>query len=936
MSFAQHITQLPRTYDPALGRETAALFCDLQKPVQDLIEGAAGSSPFLKGLLIREREWLLEQFDASDTVMARLLESLPEDCALDCKTALRRAKRRIALWSALCDLAGVWAFEDVTRALTTFADHAVSHALDFGLKQQITRKKLPPWMAEQSSEQLGLFVLAMGKMGASELNYSSDIDLICLFDETRFGKDDFADVRAGFIKAIKAMVQMLNEVTADGYVFRTDLRLRPDSGVTPVCMGVEAAERYYESLGRTWERAAYIKARVCAGDQKAGAHFLHQMQPFVWRKHLDFAAIEDAHNMRLAIRDHKGGGAQIELAGHDMKLGRGGIREIEFFTQTRQLISGGRDPDLRTRQTLTGLERLVQKQWVPSDIAHRLTHHYVAHRTVEHRLQMINDAQTHRLPQSEEGFERVAALMGQDVAHLRREIYQSLTEVHDLCESFFAEKAQSPSQSPFQAPLEDDVQSIVEGWSKYPALRSERAVKIFERLKPEIFSKLGDAGDQRRAVMAFDGFLKGLPAGVQLFSLFEAYPKLIDLMVDIVTISPTLAGYLSRNAKVFDAVIAGSFWEDWPETEILRADLEQNLSLLDGYEDRLDEARRWWKEWHFRIGVHVLRGLLDAETAGQQYAALADATLQGLWPHVQAHFAQKHGPPPGRGAVVLAMGSLGAGALHAMSDLDLIVIYDALDAEMSGGKRSLHPRTYYARLTQALVTALSAQMSEGRLYEVDMRLRPSGNQGPVATSWPAFQSYQAKEAWIWEHLALTRARVIAGPADLHRDVERFRQSLLTSKPFDAVARALGDMRLRIAEAKPDVAKSNVKDGAGRLQDIELLAQLGRLMQGGEKRDVLSGLQALADGRYLQGQEAAFVATAYRFFWSVRVVTVILGMSHTDFEALSSRAKTTLERFTECESVECLLERIQDYAMRVTSLIEQIVPKPVGADDNDER
>ncbi|MEL7206452.1 MAG: glutamine-synthetase adenylyltransferase, partial [Pseudomonadota bacterium] len=606
-----------------------------------------------------------------------------------------------------------------------------------------------------------------------------------------------------------------------------------------VCLAMARAEGYYESLGRNWERAAYIKARPCAGDFVAGQRFLQTLTPFVWRKHLDFAAIDEAHDMRLRIRAHKGISKRITLPGHNMKLGRGGIREIEFFTQTQQLISGGRDPDLRMRGTLDGMVRLAQKGWIPNEAAVDLSDHYTFHRTVEHRLQMIHDAQTHSLPRSPDGFERLAAMMDDDRTELESELFDRLSAVHSRIETFFTH------EEPVEAPvtLSDNLdQSIIARWYSYPALRSSRAQQVFRRLQPDILSRLSRGVDTQAALLAFDGFLAGLPAGVQVLSMFEARPQLLDLLVDIAGTAPGLAKYLSRNATVFEAVIAGHFFSDWPGEDGLREELSKHLEAQEDYERQLDAARAWAKEWHFRVGVHHLRGLIDADEAGLQYADLAAAVVGALWPIVLAQFALKHGAPPGRGAIVLAMGSLGAGKLNASSDLDLIVIYDAPGDGSSEGPRPLSTRAYYARATQALITALTVPMSEGRLYEVDMRLRPSGNQGPVATSWAAFQSYQQEEAWVWEHLALTRARTVAGPAELSRDVEAFRANLLSVKGDPArVLAGVVDMRTRIAEAKSPASGWDTKLGAGRMQDIELIAQAGALIAAETRRDVLSGL-----------------------------------------------------------------------------------------------
>ncbi|MEO1641592.1 MAG: glutamine-synthetase adenylyltransferase, partial [Pseudomonadota bacterium] len=396
MSFAARLTRLPNAFDPERGSEAVAQVPDLSADLEPLIAGTAGCSPYLDGLIGREGAWLAQAMDAPEDALQDVTRGVNEAGLSDLPKTLRAAKRRVALLAALADLGGVWPLEAVTKSLTALADAAVHSAVRALVGAEVARGKLP---ADGDPDDAGgMVVLAMGKMGAGELNYSSDIDLICLFDETRYDPGDYHEVRAAFIRVTRKMAAMLSDVRDGGYVFRTDLRLRPDASVTPVCLSMEAAERYYESVGRTWERAAYIKARVCAGDQKAGARFLKTLRPFVWRKHLDFAAIQDAHDMRLKIRDHKGLHGPLHLEGHNMKLGRGGIREIEFFTQTRQLIAGGRDPSLRERTTKGGLESLALAGWVPESDAAQLYDHYRHHREVEHRLQMINDAQTHSLP----------------------------------------------------------------------------------------------------------------------------------------------------------------------------------------------------------------------------------------------------------------------------------------------------------------------------------------------------------------------------------------------------------------------------------------------------------------------------------------------------------------------------------------------------------
>jgi glutamate-ammonia-ligase adenylyltransferase len=902
-SFASQITRVPRIFTADQATDAQLALPDLAPELSALVAGAGSVSPYLLDLMQKEAAWCEAAFaDPAGAVQSVIAGAgtVPDD---QLASHLRQGKRRVALMTGLADLAGAWTLEQVTGALTSFADAACQAALGAALRAQIKRGKLPGMTIDDAETGAGMVVLAMGKMGANELNYSSDIDLICLFDETRFEADDFYDARTAFVRATRAMSGTLNDLTGDGYVFRTDLRLRPDPAVTPVCMAMEAAERYYESVGRTWERAAYIKARPAAGDLEAGNRFLSALRPFVWRRHLDFAAIQDAHDMRLAIREHKGLGGPITLPGHNMKLGRGGIREIEFFTQTRQLIAGGRDADLRARGTCDGLGVLAEKDWLPQGVADTLTDHYRAHRTVEHRVQMIRDAQTHTLPTTDNGFERLAAMMDQDVSDLQSDLHRRLAEVHHLTEGFFA-GADAPKPDAPDAHVFDS--TVLDRWLTYPAMRSARGADLFEELKPGLLARLAEADKPAEALLAFDGFLSRLPAGVQLFSLLKINPSLSELLVDIVSTSPGLAEYLSRNAAVLDAVIGGDFFSKWPGEEALRGALADTLKAEGDYEARLDATRRWAREWHFRVGVHHLRGLTDARTAGAQYADLARAVLQALWPVVVDEFASKHGTPPGRGAILVGLGSLGARCLTAASDLDMIVIYDPADVESSDGKRPLAARLYYARLTQAMITAMTAPMAQGRLYEVDMRLRPSGNQGPVATSLASFESYQMTQAWVWEHLALTRADVIAGPKELADDFDALRTRVLSKlRDKSETLQEVAEMRARLAAAKAADGTWDAKNGPGRLQDIELLAQAGALLQGGSASQISSGLDAAAKSGIISGADTQILKEAYSICWALQSATRLLSAKVLRSDQLGQAGKAFLTRSLKCDSLDAL-------------------------------
>ena len=922
MSLASRITRQPIPFEPDRGREALRYLPGQPPEIAGLLEGTAGSSPFLDGIMQRDAAWLEDALMRSpEVVRDELLTHAREAEDRDLPTELRILKRRMALLIALMDLGGVWSLEEVTGALTALADLATDRALKSAIAAEIRRGKLPGQGEDDVLVAGGLAVLAMGKMGAFELNYSSDIDLICLFDETRFAPEDYAAARASFVRAVRRMTQTLSERTAEGYVFRTDLRLRPDASVTPVALSMEAAERYYESLGRTWERAAYIKARACAGDIGAGERFIEALRPFIWRRHLDFAAIQDAHDMRLRIRDHKGLHRAPSHLGHDLKLGEGGIREIEFFTQTRQIIAGGRDPDLRVSGTVEGLKVLATKSWIGDDEARTLIDDYRAHREAEHRVQMIADQQTHMLPSTEDEFRRLACLAGRDPGEYAVEITERLKRVSRLTQQFFAPGGTGKREGP-----PERFRETIERWQGYPALRSSRAVQIFERVQPQLIARLEKAARPEEAMAHLDGFLAGLPAGVQLFSLFEANPQLLDLVVDIVDTAPALGQYLSRNAAVFDAVIGGDFFSDWPGQAALTNMLSAALSEEGDYEKQLDRARVWAREWRFRVGVHHLRGLTHAERAGLEYAQVASATVAALWPVVVASFSEKHGPPPGRGAAVLGMGSLGAERLNAASDLDLIVIYDGGNAEMSDGRRPLATRAYYARLTQALVTALSAPTAEGRLYEVDMRLRPSGRQGPVATSLASFRAYQSEEAWTWEHLALTRARPVAGNSEVAEEIEAFRRELL-ARPKDRakVLKDVADMRARLAEARPGGLPLDAKAGPGRLQDIELFAETGALLNGSPERHIADQVAAAVAAFDLSPDETSLLTEAVALFWRVQAAArLVAGEGSVKSETTGAGASSFLLRETGDATVEALEGRLTDLSARIAGLISKHV------------
>jgi len=908
------VKNAPKGFDPVRGAEARALFRGLPEGLLALIEGTAGCSAYLHASIMREHAWL--ESVASQPVQASFeaLLSFDDSSFARLSDSLRRAKRRAALLIALADIGGIWTLEQVTAALTRLADAAVAAGLQFLVNAEVARGKLDA----DPGEAAGMFALAMGKMGAYELNYSSDIDLIILFDETRHPPEKWGELRAAFIRVTKRLIKLLSENTAQGYVFRTDLRLRPDASVTPVCIATEPAERYYESLGRTWERAAFIKARACAGAIEAGEEFLKRLEPFVWRRHLDYAAIDDALEMRQRIRSHKGLHGPIGVAGHNMKLGQGGIREIEFFAQTQQIIIGGKDKSLRMRDTCGALRALAARGLVPDEVSDTLMDAYRHHRTIEHRIQMMDDAQSHTIPEDPDKRAQLAVFCGFDHWQaFEADTLRRLHLVHKVTEAFFDDgKATKTETIEWAAP--EHAEEITAGWLSYPALRSERARRIFAGLKPQILSSLCRAQKPDEALIQFDGFLRGLPSGVQIFSLFKANPDLLDLVIDICTMAPDLAHYLGRNARVLEAVIGPEFFTPLPPLPALCQSLDAELAQCDDYEQKLDAVRIWAQDQRFRVGVQLLRGIADTSETASAYSNIAEACILGLFGAVTAHFSLRHGPPPGKGAAVIAMGKLGSREMTVSSDLDLIVVYDADGATESTGKRPLAIQPYYARFTQALVSALTVSTSKGGLYAVDMRLRPSGRQGPVATALRAFENYQRNEAWDWEHMALLRARTVAGP--VAAKVEAIISEVLAREhEAKKVLQSLRDMRARLAEAKSEKSVWDVKNGAGGLMDLELLVQAGGLISGAKPGQKVA---ALAGAGWLAQAETARIEKALSLYHCVQQISRLAVSGTFDPETAGLGAAQLLARACGKPDIDAVARALRTAREDMKVLIDQ--------------
>lgn len=821
-------------------------------------------SPFIRDTLRRRPQIIddMSRLGANAVIEAAIasIEALPSsedisEAAL--MRGLRQAKSTAQVVIALADLAGDGAERTVER-LTRLAEAAVSAAIGFLLVQAHERGKIRLPDPASPGTGSGLIVLGMGKLGGRELNFSSDIDLILFFDPAAPAIIDPYEAADLFVRLARQLVRILQDRTEDGYVFRTDLRLRPDPGSTPLAIPVEAALNYYEGRGQNWERAAMIKARPVAGDIAAGDAFLRELTPYVWRKYLDYAAIADVHSIKRQIHAHKGHG-EVAVAGHNVKLGRGGIREIEFFVQTQQLIAGGRFPELRGRRTVPMLASLARGGFISAEASAVLARQYWFLRDVEHAIQMVADEQTHVLPEDEAGLSRIAHMRGyRDASAFAATFRASLHAVESHYAALFETAPQLSTgvgNLVFTGDVDDpdtlvtlstlgferpsDICRVIRSWhfGRYRATRSAEARERLTELTPALLAAFGRTRRADEALMRFDQFLSGLPAGIQLFSLLHSNPALLELIATIMGAAPRLAEIITRRPHVFDGLLDPSLLSELPDKAYLRARLQTFLEGAQFHEETLDRLRIFAAEQKFLIGVRLLSGSIDATRAGKAFSDLADLTIASAFDAVAEEFAARHGRVKGARVAILGMGKLGSRELTAGSDVDLILLYDHdEDADESDGERPLAPSHYYGRLTQRLIAAVSAPTGEGVLYELDLRLRPSGNKGPIATYLSSFRKYQREEAWTWEHMALTRARPVAGDPDLMEATEKEIEAIL-ALPHDAekVLADAQEMRHLIAEEKPAKNLFDLKLAAGGLIDLEFIAQTAVLTGGKGRR-----------------------------------------------------------------------------------------------------
>lgn len=926
-----------------------------------------GNSPYLSLLLLKEPSFLKEILEKGyATTFADLMDSMQRSMDTlasreEVMVHLRLMKRRIALLTALADISGRWQLERVTSSLSQFADMAVRTTIRYLLRDAVRSGTISLPDEHDPEKGCGLIVIAMGKMGAYELNYSSDIDLIVFYDEQRLSYSGRQTVGQFFIRLTQEMVTILQDRTHHGYVFRTDLRLRPDPGSNPVAVSIHNAGMYYETLGQNWERAAMIKSRIVVGDEDTARLFHSFITPYIWRRSLDFASIQDIHSIKRQI-DSRQGKLPDHLYNYHVKLGPGGIREVEFFAQTQQLIWGGRQPKLRCKATCDAIRALVELGEVHPDVCENLISAYRFYRTVEHRLQMIEDQQTHTLPDTPEKMQQVAVFLGYtDSRSFVEELEKTIATVQEHYSHLFENSPSLASNDPeiggslvFTGTEEDpatlatlrgmgftEVESIsatIRGWhhGRYRAMRTKRARELLTELMPVLLKAFSKSTEPDTAFLKFDEFLSKLPAGVQIFSLFYANPNLLDLIAEIMGSYPYIANNLSHNPSLLDYVLIPRFYNIMRDILGLKESLGNALAEAHDLQDVVEATRLWTSDHRFRVGIQCIKKTLSFQQAARHLTDIAEASIDMLMDRVQADFSKQHGTIPKGEFAILGMGKLGGKEMTFSSDLDLVFVYDVPDSHtLSNGITPLPASEYYARLSRRLVNALTALTPQGTLYEVDLRLRPSGQDGPVVSYLHAFEEYYQSSAWAWEHMALTRARVIYGSPDFRNRVGTLIHTLLRMKrDKPTLVRHILDMHTRLRKAYPVSFTFRVKHVPGGLVDLEYIAQYLQLVHAANHPDILdtgttTALKNIAEAGLVDKESGIRLVEAAVLFTEVQGAMRLIGARKADETTLTPGIKRTIAWHVPCKNFEELEKRLETAQKNVQKLFHDII---IGASE----
>jgi glutamate-ammonia-ligase adenylyltransferase len=843
-----------------------------------------GSSPFLVNLVFKTpaafRELFLENgiecSRSPEEMLAELYRQAEgvSDFAALLKT-LRCFKRAEILRIASRDLNGLAPLEEVTGELSSLAAASLQVAHDICRQCLVREHGIPLVMSGSAPRQAEMTVIGMGKFGGNELNFSSDIDIIYFYEsdrgETSGIRDSAGDVKgvislhAFFNKLGEMISKALSQVTEDGFVFRVDVGLRPEGKSGDMAVSLRSAEIYYESWGQSWERTAMLKARPVAGSLELGEQLLKTLQPFVYRKYLDYNLIEDMKNMKQKIDASLTRSMEGET---NLKLGRGGIREIEFFIQALQLVYAGKNPKLRERNSLKALNSLLEARLISEEDHLKLTDAYRFLRTVEHRIQVVQERQTHNLPTKNEEFLALSRRSGflrsnglerfretleghrRNVSEIYGTLFHSRDEKLELEVSpeilfFLDHKADEDLVKDMLA--ERRFESVDRAYENLLSLRSgpakgnltQRSRRLLEKISPFLLAEIFDSPDPDMALANLERFLSMIGTRSSYYALLAENRETLKLLVSLFGMSEFLSKILIGHPELLDSLVARGDASATKTRESMSRDLAVLLEQSDYFEEQLDILRRFRNEEFLRIGLNDIHGRLGQSEITSQLSLLGEACLDAAF-RLAVQELQRFGTPTCRvegsekqaGLAVIGMGKLGGGDLNYHSDLDIIFVYD--HQGYTDGEKQISNHEYFAKLAQKVISVLTMQTREGYVYKIDTRLRPSGNAGPLVTSLESFLDYHRKEAQVWERQALTKARVILGDDLLASQLEDvIRQTVYGASIDDDGRREIHRLRMRMENelARETADSYNIKTGRGGMVDVEFAVQYLQLKHG---------------------------------------------------------------------------------------------------------
>ena len=905
-----------------IGRDALLALCSRRALVAQLMN-ICGSSPFLTNIICKdpsyfdrlflEREIMRKRSEAE--MLSTLRSRVPAEISYpEVFSYLRRFKYAEMLRIAARDLNGLAPLEEVTAELASLAAATLQIAYEASFRELVGEHGTPLAQTPEGPAEAAFTIIGMGKLGGRELNFSSDIDLIYFYSSDKGETAGVPDGRgamkgkislhAFFVRIAEMVSRAISQVTEDGFVFRVDMGLRPDGKAGDLATSIRSAEVYYESWGQSWERAAMMKARPVAGSIELGEEILAALDPFIYRRYLDYNLIEDMMSMKKRIDASLARSQEGEV---NIKLGRGGIREIEFFIQALQLVYAGKNPNLRERNSLNALQTLKDSRIIKEADCIALSEAYRFLRIVEHRIQVVQERQTHALPRKEDEMRALARRCG----YLRSDGGQRFAEaleVHrrtvsaiygDLFLSrderikeevlpevyFFFDRSADPdllkdmlAERRFEHPdaAYENLLALRDGPPKLNL--TEQGRRTLEKIAPLFLQEVFSAPDPDLALANLERFLCATRTRSSSYALLAENRDILKLLTSMFGVSEFLSKIFIGHPELLDSMTSRGYAYLQKERATMAEELDALLTQANGFEEQLDAMRRYRHEEFLRIGMNDVHGKMGQPEVALQLTNLAEVCLHAACCLATGELSRfgrpvvtdEDGSVHEAAFAIVGMGKLGGYELNYHSDLDIIYIYDGQG--MTDGEKSITNREYFSKLGQKIILVLTTQTREGYVYKIDTRLRPSGNAGPLVTSLESFRTYHSTESQIWERQALTKARVSLAEPPLKEAIEQVIERAVYGAGADQMVRSEIHrlrMRMEMELAKETTGSYNIKTGRGGMVDVEFIVQFLQLKHGIEHREIRScntllALEAMRQLAILSEPDFAALAEGYRF------------------------------------------------------------------------